>query len=142
MQLAASLKDAPQWARAAYIAALDPEATPRRMTLVAEDLDTGAIVGFTVAGLLPPQGELESIAVAAAGQRRGIGQRLMEAMVAEMAEVGVREALLEVRASNRGAAGLYRAMGWVEAGRRARYYSDPEEDAVLMRLELGNGHNL
>jgi ribosomal protein S18 acetylase RimI-like enzyme len=48
----------------------------------------------------------------------------------------VSELTLEVRASNRAALGFYRAQGFEETGRRPRYYADPEEDAVLMGLNL------
>jgi ribosomal-protein-alanine N-acetyltransferase len=43
---------------------------------------------------------------------------------------------LEVRVGNQAALGLYAALGFVEQGRRARYYRDPVEDAVMMRMEL------
>jgi ribosomal-protein-alanine N-acetyltransferase len=44
--------------------------------------------------------------------------------------------MLEVRASNHPAIGLYRRLGFAETGRRKRYYRDPMEDAVQMRLEV------
>jgi ribosomal-protein-alanine N-acetyltransferase len=44
--------------------------------------------------------------------------------------------MLEVRASNQAALGFYRGQGFRETGRRPRYYADPEEDAVLMLLNL------
>jgi ribosomal-protein-alanine N-acetyltransferase len=44
--------------------------------------------------------------------------------------------LLEVRASNAPALSLYRALGFEELYRRARYYADTGEDAVVMRLAL------
>ena len=47
-----------------------------------------------------------------------------------------KDLILEVRTSNGAAQGLYRAGGFVECGRRLRYYADPEEDAVLMRMGL------
>ncbi len=93
-------------------------------------------MGFAVACLLPPEAELESIAVSAAEQRRGIGRELFFAMVDELRAAGVREVLLEVRASNRRALDFYHSLGWSETGRRLRYYTDPEEDAVLMILKL------
>jgi ribosomal-protein-alanine N-acetyltransferase len=96
----------------------------------------GRIVGFAVAGVLLPEAELESIVVSAAEQRRGVGRKLFFAMVEELGRVGVREVLLEVRASNQGALDFYRSLGWSETGRRPRYYADPEEDAVLMSLKL------
>jgi ribosomal-protein-alanine N-acetyltransferase len=94
------------------------------------------IVGFAVAGILPPQAELETIALPEKEQRRGIGSKLLAAMVEELRTAGVREFILEVRASNQRALGFYRSLGWSETGRRPRYYADPEEDAVLMSLEL------
>lgn len=101
------------------------------------DAKPGRVVGFAVASLVPPQAELETIVIAAAEQRRGIGGKLMTAMAEELSAAAVSEALLEVRASNDRALGFYRSMGWREAGRRPRYYAEPEEDAVLMSLALG-----
>jgi [ribosomal protein S18]-alanine N-acetyltransferase len=135
--ISASLKQAPQWPRTAYASMLNRDATPRRIALVAEDQESRAVAGFAVASLLVPQAELESIAVAAEHQRRGIGRKLLAAMVEEMKAGAASEFILEVRASNEGALGLYRSMGWSEAGRRQRYYVDPEEDAILMSLGLG-----
>lgn len=165
MGIAAELKDAPHWPRAVYVAALGMDATQRRIALVAEQtfpqglkpVDSsvpslarlkprpfkarhltalGRIAGFAIASLLPPQAELESIAVLAAEQRRGIGRNLFFAMVEELGTEGVREVLLEVRASNQRARDFYRSLGWTEIGRRPRYYADPEEDAVQMSLKL------
>ncbi len=136
MEIASSLKDAPQWGAGAYRAALDPEGAPRRIALVAEFPGSG-ILGFLMASLLPPEAELETIAVVGEGQRRGVARRLWGAMAAELRAAGVTEVHLEVRASNEAALGFYRAEGFVEAGRRPRYYADPEEDAILLRKRLG-----
>jgi ribosomal-protein-alanine acetyltransferase len=94
------------------------------------------ILGFAVASVVAPEAELETIAVAPQFQRRGLGALLLRALAAELRKEYVREVLLEVRASNRTALGFYRAQGFEETGRRVRYYADPEEDAVLMRLKL------
>jgi ribosomal-protein-alanine N-acetyltransferase len=93
-------------------------------------------VGFAVASVVSPEAELETIAVAAEAQRRGVGERLLGALVEELRAERVAELLLEVRASNAAAIGFYRVRGFEEAGRRARYYAEPEEDAVLMRMKL------
>ena len=162
--IAWSRKQAPKWTRAAYHAAVKADATPRRIALVAEDRGaghgklvvdwkapdfvdpiesaetegkTGRVVGFVIASLVPPQAELETIVVSAAEQRRGIGKRLMAAMVEELAAAAVSEALLEVRASNERAVVFYGSLGWRETGRRPRYYVEPVEDAVLMSLVVG-----
>lgn len=134
--LAKSLKDAPHWPRAAYLQALDPFAEPRRIALVAANAD-GAMGGFVVASVLSPQAELETIAVAAASQRRGLARRLLLALAQELRLAGVAELFLEVRVTNQPALSLYRSLGFAETGRRPRYYADPVEDAVLMALPLG-----
>ena len=135
-EIAESLKDAPNWPRAAYLTALDPDAAPRRIAWVAEEPETGALLGFAIVALLPPAAELEMIAVAAERKRRGTGRLLLTTMVEELKSVGVCEVILVVRASNHAALGLYRDLGSSETGRRRRYYADPEEDAVLMNLRL------
>jgi ribosomal-protein-alanine N-acetyltransferase len=136
MEIVARLKQAPHWPPAAYLAALDPRAAPRRIALVAVDPESGAVTGFAVASLLPPQAELESIAVAAGSQRRGLARRLFAALLLELQPQGVTEVILEVRASNHPALRFYRSLGFAETARRPRYYSDPVEDAILQSLPL------
>jgi len=131
-----NLTAAPHWPRSAYQAALDPQAAPPRIALVAEPSDAGVIAGFAVASLIPPQAELESIAIAAEFKRRGLAGQLFSALAAELSAAQVAEVILELRASNNPALALYHRLGFVESGRRTRYYHDPVEDAVLMRLPL------
>ena len=135
LQIAGSLKDAPHWPRPAYLAALDPQSALRRIALVAE-YPAGVVAGFAVASLLPPEAELESIAVAPEFQRRGLALELFRGLLDAFRPAGITDVLLELRASNQPAWGLYRALGFADAGRRSRYYHDPVEDAVLMRLGL------
>jgi ribosomal-protein-alanine N-acetyltransferase len=136
IEIAASLKAAPDWPRTAYLMAMDPAAARPRIALVAEDSVSKTVAGFAVASLLASQAELETIAVAAAAQRHGLARRIFVALAAELALAEITEILLEVRASNQPALGLYRQLGFVETGRRPRYYHDPVEDAVLMHLQL------
>jgi ribosomal-protein-alanine N-acetyltransferase len=182
MEIAESLKEAPQWPRAAFERALDPKAQPRRIAVVAEGIaktegrfpevlpsgaeapvdsaglmrglkppppsgssssassaagEGGEVVGFAVASLLPPEAELETIAVASTAQRHGLARRLFAELAAEIGAAQITEVFLEVRASNQPALGLYRRLGFTETGCRVRYYHDPVEDAVLMRLRIG-----
>jgi ribosomal-protein-alanine acetyltransferase len=132
MAIATSQIDAPHWPRSAYVAALDPSSSPRRICLVALTGSADGIAGFAVANLLPPQSELESVVVAKDKQRQGIGSQLLKALVGELKTFAVREFLLEVRASNQPAIALYQSLGWRQSGMRPRYYAEPEEDAILM----------
>jgi ribosomal-protein-alanine N-acetyltransferase len=136
MEIAAALKEAPHWPLSVYQNALDPSSPLRRVSLVAADGASGAVVGFAIAGLIPPEAELETIAVEAGSQRRGVGRRLLVAVVDAIKLAGARELWLEVRVSNTAAIQLYRQNGFEERGRRSHYYVDPVEDAVLMRLAL------
>jgi [ribosomal protein S18]-alanine N-acetyltransferase len=137
VEIAASLPDAPHWPQAAYLTALDPTRTPRRIALVAFDQQVEQLQGFTVAGVVPPQADLETIAVDAAHQRLGLGRRLFDTLADELQAAGAREVVLEVRASNHAALGFYRSLGFVKTGLRRAYYREPADDAVLMRLRLG-----
>lgn len=133
--IAQSLKEAPQWPRGAYVAMLDPEARPGRIALVAETTGSG-VAAFVVASLIPPQAELETITVAAESQRHGLARQLYSGLVSELKNSHVTEVQLEVRASNQPALALYRALGFQQTGCRPRYYAEPEEDALLLRLSI------
>jgi [ribosomal protein S18]-alanine N-acetyltransferase len=136
MELAARLPEAAQWPDAAYRAALNPESRPQRVSLVAEEVPTAGIIGFAIASLLPPQAELETIAVATNRRRHGIGRLLFQAVAAELNLKDVTEIWLEVRGSNRTAIAFYASLGFAQAGLRRSYYADPIEDAVQMALKL------
>lgn len=135
--IAAGLKDAPHWSQAAYLAAIRPDSTPRRIALVAVGEPEAQILGFAVASVLPSQAELESIAVRPDAQRQGIGSMLMDYLNRELKVADVSELLLEVRASNLEGIAFYHSLGWRKTGLRPRYYTDPEEDAVLMSQSRG-----
>ncbi|GAA1440025.1 ribosomal protein S18-alanine N-acetyltransferase [Leifsonia poae] len=90
------------------------------------------------AGLLSPagaaEGDIQTIAVAPAARRHGLGRALMLALIGEARKRGAREVFLEVRADNPAAQTLYRALGFEEIGVRPRYYQPDDVDAIVMRL--------
>ncbi len=131
LEIANGLDEAPHWARDVYIHALDPSARPARVALVAEDPEAG-VVGFLVTVMVPPQAELETVAVSRLTQRRGIGVRLFEELLRILKERQITEVMLEVRESNHPARAFYRSVGFAPTGRRRGYYSDPKEDAILL----------
>jgi ribosomal-protein-alanine N-acetyltransferase len=140
LAIAQSLPQAPHWSESAWLNAINsqfnPEAAPRRIAFVAARPQPGSILGFAVASLLPPQAELETIAVVPESQRRGLGKRIFQALAAELKTAGANELMLEVRASNQPALAFYEALGFVKTGLRPSYYIDPIEDAGLMSLPL------
>lgn len=137
MQITECQPEAPHWPVSAYELALNPNAAPRRVALVAGHLASRALVGFVVASLVAGEAELESIAVAAEAQRCGLGGQLLLKLLAALKDLDVSRINLEVRASNHPALALYARHGFRETGRRIGYYAEPVEDAELMCLDLG-----
>ena len=77
---------------------------------------------------------MATLGVAAGRQGKGIGAQLLDALLAE-ADRRSPVVLLEVRADNEVAAGLYRRRGFTEIGRRRGYYQPSGADAVVMKRE-------
>ena len=80
-------------------------------------------------------GFAEMRAVAEEARGRGIGEALFRHLIDKAEESGCDVVNLEVRAGNEAAIGLYRKLGFVEVGRRRKYYYG-KEDAILMDLDL------
>ena len=137
IEIAASLGEAPQWPRDSYLAAANPSALPVRVALVAEEGTSKAIIGFAIANLIPPEAELETIAVAAAFQRRGLARQLFSEMAEKLQQSRVTVVSLEVRVSNVPARSFYASLGFATTGLRPHYYANPVEDAVIMSLTVG-----
>ena len=95
------------------------------------------IVGFLVARHGAPEWELENIVVASRVRRKGLGKRLLDALLERARETNSAGIFLEVRESNAAARTLYERARFEISGRRKSYYADPPEDAVLYRRDLG-----
>jgi ribosomal-protein-alanine N-acetyltransferase len=110
--------------------------TDTRHYLVAADGEE--VVGY--AGLIAyaDEAHVATIGVAGARQGEGIGALLLDALLAE-ADRRSPVVLLEVRADNEVAQGLYRRRGFTEIGRRRGYYQPSNTDAVVMRREKLRG---
>lgn len=98
----------------------------------------GELRGFVV--LMPGVGEAEllNIAVAAAHQRRGLGEEILGRICEIAAAQHLDRIFLEVRASNLPAIALYRRAGFGQVGLRRGYYRNAagSEDALVMACEL------
>lgn len=91
------------------------------------------ITGY--AGLASRAGEayVQTLAVRRNCWGRGLGTALLSALLGEADRRGAAPVLLEVRVDNDRAQSLYRRFGFVEIGRRRRYYQPSGTDAVVMR---------
>ena len=136
-----AIAEAPHWVEAEYAAMVDVDkagSAVRRCFFVAEA--EGRLLGFAVGKVIGSGGEgvaeLESVAVDLSARRRGVGKALCVAVADWCRGQGIVALELEVRAGSMGAIALYAGWGFIVGGRRAGYYRDPVEDALLMRLDL------
>ncbi len=81
---------------------------------------------------------LMNLAVRQDCRRLGIASHLVRHAIEEGTTQGTTRALLEVRAGNLVGQQLYQALGFRQYGCRRSYYTNPNEDAILMQLSLTN----
>lgn len=79
---------------------------------------------------------IDNIAVFPQHRGRGAGRAVTRALIEKAKENGGVFITLEVRASNTPAIGLYTALGFEKAGVRRRFYTNPEEDGLIMTLSF------
>jgi ribosomal-protein-alanine N-acetyltransferase len=95
----------------------------------------GSVIGMIVIWLIVDEAHIATIATHPQYRRQGIGEKLLVHALTSAKAEGARKSFLEVRAGNTVAQELYRKFGFLEDGRRLRYYKDNNEDAILMTLE-------
>jgi ribosomal protein S18 acetylase RimI-like enzyme len=105
----------------------------------------GALVATVTLDLATPpnqphRAEVAKLLVHPAARRRGVGQALMTALEAEALQRGRRLLTLDTRADDAGE-GLYRRLGWQEAGRIPGYALNADGSAsatVFFYKQIGD----
>jgi ribosomal-protein-alanine N-acetyltransferase len=100
--------------------------------LICEGAPTDEIIGFICFWLVFEELRVMDLAVKPLARRQGVASELIRRMLTIGRERGAHRAMLEFRASNTAARGLYERFGFRQTSIRARYYGNPIEDAVLM----------
>jgi len=125
-QLEASLFPQDAWSVEQFWGEL---AQPTRTYLVAEQ--NQAVIGYGGIFRLPPDADLQTIAVSPAHQGSGVGAALLTALIEQAVDCA--QMMLEVRSDNPAAITLYERFGFDVISKRTNYY--PENiDALIMRL--------
>ncbi len=99
----------------------------------------GRDAGIALCRVAADEAELLTVAVRPSERRRGLGRRLLTAVIEHVREAGARALFLEVGVDNPAARALYEAMGFQVVGTRPAYYrrgDGPPADALIMRLSL------
>ena len=97
------------------------------------------LLGFIGLWLMVGEAHIVTVAVREGYRRMGIGERLLNVAIDAANEYAQEVVTLEVRKSNEAAQLLYDKYGFQRVGLRVRYYTDNNEDAVIMTTpDLGN----
>jgi ribosomal-protein-alanine N-acetyltransferase len=105
---------------------------PGRTTSTLSTPSLASIIGFAGLWLMVDEAHVTTIAMHPNFRRRGLGEYMLASLIGIAYEIGARWVTLEVRVTNHSAQNLYRKYGFREAGLRHRYYSDNQEDALIM----------
>jgi [ribosomal protein S18]-alanine N-acetyltransferase len=133
-------------AHVAYMAAIHADAFPPREAwgedAIALQLAMPGVFGLVhaqdgmiLARVTEDEAEVLTLAVAPEARRQGVARALLAGAMAAAREQTARTMVLEVAIGNAAARALYRRAGFVEAGRRPRYYADGG-DALILRARL------
>ncbi len=94
------------------------------------------LVGYGGFWQAADEGDITNIAVLPEYRRCGVGSEILKKLVNRAVSMGLVQLNLEVRKGNKPARGLYSKFGFEPIGERKRYYSDNNEDAVIMAKRL------
>ena len=93
---------------------------------------------YAVMELVPPDAALAEVSVRSDLQRLGYASQLWRYAMEHATLRKVKNVFLEVRPSNIAALAWYKKLGFVEINRRKAYYSNPDEDAIVMKYSVAN----
>ena len=93
----------------------------------------GVPVGYLCGSFIVPEMEIFRVATLPEYRRRGIGEAMLRRALADFgSDISV---YLEVRTSNVAAIALYGSLGFDVVCERKNYYSNPTENALVMKRE-------
>ena len=119
------------WSRQAFLETIGNE---EYIYLVA--LSDEKVVGYAGCVIALDEGNITNIAVDTDYRRVGIGNELMKQLKNILVKRAVSSIFLEVRESNEAAKTLYKSCGYDTVGIRKNFYSKPQENAVVMKLDI------
>lgn len=96
----------------------------------------GCVAGYVGSEAVLDSADMMNIAVAPEYRKRGIAEALIKTLEEYLQKRDILFLLLEVRVSNMPAIALYNKLGFDQVGHRPRYYTNPREDALILRKEL------
>jgi [ribosomal protein S18]-alanine N-acetyltransferase len=117
------------WTREMYLAELENRNVSYCFLA---SFDNGPAIGFCSFWRVLDELHINNLAVLPDFRHRGVDAELLAFVLNEGARLGALRATLEVRRSNTPALMLYERYGFTVAGIRRDYYSNPQEDALIL----------
>lgn len=94
------------------------------------------IIGYAGAGFIFDEGHITNVGILPTYRGQGLGLQLMQQLIAQAQKQQVSYLTLEVRESNVIAQRLYQKLTFRPVALRKKYYSDNQEDALIMRVDF------
>lgn len=120
------------WSSSSLTSELERSGGVQLVAVNADDL----VVGWCCASQCAGEAELLKISVSEHVKRSGIGSLLLSKLHLELEKKEVKTIFLEVRSQNISAIEFYLKFSYVQVGLRKKYYSLPEDDALIFRKQL------
>ncbi|MGG1398175.1 ribosomal protein S18-alanine N-acetyltransferase [Bacillus salipaludis] len=120
------------WSREAFYNELNNNKFAVYIVLEEED----KIIGYCGAWIVIDEAHITNIAILPGYRGKRLGEALLQKMMSVAREMGAKSMTLEVRVTNQIAQSLYRKFGFQNGGIRKNYYSDNQEDALVMWVNL------
>ena len=117
--------------------ALEMLVSGKNVGFVAIDGDTDRVAAYGGMLVVLDEGQITNIATHPEYRRRGLGERVVSALVDHAKEEELDIISLEVRESNTVAIALYEKLGFLQAGIRKNFYTSPRENGIVMIKSIG-----
>ncbi|MFP5116167.1 ribosomal protein S18-alanine N-acetyltransferase [Bacillaceae bacterium C204] len=98
--------------------------------------ENNKILGYCGAWIVIDEAHVTNVAILPEFRGRKLGEAILRKMMSVAREMGAKSMTLEVRVSNHVAQSLYRKLGFQNGGIRKNYYSDNQEDGLVMWVKL------
>lgn len=120
------------WSRESFIAELSKNMLAHYLVIEIED----TIVAYGGVWYVMNEGHITNVAVHPDHRKKGLGKKIVSAMIVNAKNSAIEQMTLEVRRSNEAAIALYTNLGFETAGIRPKYYTDNNEDALIMWINI------
>ncbi|MFS1516504.1 ribosomal protein S18-alanine N-acetyltransferase [Bacillus sp. SCS-151] len=102
--------------------------------IVAEE--NGLVIGYCGAWIIIDEAHITNVALLPEYRGRKLGEAMLKQLVDFAKALGAKTMTLEVRVTNIIAQSLYRKLGFNDGGIRKNYYTDNQEDALIMWVNI------